>query len=123
MISPPTHSAVKTRFPGKGRCQRGPRAFLTSVGSSTTQTSGREVPSRKRQGHLDGSLTLCRAGMAMGGQPSGVVPKPMRGGTVEARDRDRRGQHLEGETPREDRLTDNRVTPARGNGPTGCSHP
>jgi hypothetical protein len=38
-----------------------------------------------------GSLTLCRAGMAKGGQPSGVMSKPMRGGSAFARGAEARG--------------------------------
>jgi hypothetical protein len=39
----------------------------------------------KETGAPSGSLTLCRADMAMGGQPSGVMSKPMRGGVAFAR--------------------------------------
>ena len=42
------------------------------------------------------------------------MPKPMRGGAVEARGQGREAKYLRGEKPGEDRLADNRVTPARG---------
>jgi hypothetical protein len=43
--------------------------------------------------------------------------------SVEARYRDSRGEDLEEGRPGEDRPEDHRVTPARGNGSTGCSIP
>jgi hypothetical protein len=42
-----------------------------------------------------GSLKLCRADMTRGGLPLGVMSKPMRGGTVEARTRGPWGQTSE----------------------------
>jgi hypothetical protein len=70
-----------------------------------------------------GSLTLCRADMAMDGSPSGVMSKPMRGGTVDARTPDPWGRYLGEGTPGEDRPAEHRLTPAAVNGSTGCSEP
>jgi hypothetical protein len=66
----------------------------------------------KEASRPSGSLTLCRAGMAMG-KPSGMS-KPRKGDCVEARGRGPKGETLGGAKARRGSARGYRVTPARG---------
>jgi hypothetical protein len=69
----------------------GPEAFVFK-GERHVPQGGKATS--KEEVRPMGSLKLCRADMAMDGSPSGVMSKPMRGGTVEARTRGPWGQYL-----------------------------
>ena len=54
---------------------------------------------------------------------AGDVLKPMRGGFVEARGREPRGETLEGDNAKRGSTGGHRVTLAHADGPTGCINP
>lgn len=95
MVTPTCQLAEALLFEGEthgGHWPRGPRELLRQSRRQKPQGGRRDS---KEFGQPFGSLTLCRAGRTTSGQPFGGMPKPMRGGCVEARSQGRRGKTSE----------------------------